>query len=97
MSNDEKNAHVNFCLEGKGDIHKNNYLSSIKLLKITIGDECKKDENNSDEENKFCPFCNKSMINNNLEENIQEKHMLNCYAKMEKDLLLQNKRKRKNC
>ena len=103
MSNDEKNAHVNFCLEGKGEVHKNNYLSSMKLLKITVEKSNVRiaDNNNKNEignlldnnENKLCPFCNK-YINRLNNREFEESHMLNCYTKMEKEMLLQNKRKR---
>ena len=56
-------------------------------------DDIKIDESLPENENKICPFCNKNL--NKFNDN-EEKHMLDCYTKMEKDMLLQNKRKRKN-
>jgi hypothetical protein len=91
MSEDEKNAHINFCVEGRGQEHRDNYMKSLNLISTQ-----EKSRDNSmmvDEENMNlnnlncnlginqqrkdkCPIC-KKVLGMKLDKNIQ-KHIFDC-------------------
>ena len=99
MSIDEKNAHINFCLEGEGNKHRSNFLSSMKLINLAINgridsEENKIQENNYDKKNKTCPFCSKIIFLRNGK--TLDSHLMECYTRQEKEIFYLNK-KRKKC
>ena len=107
MNLDEKNAHINFCLEGEGSKHKNNFLSSMRLIKMTIeglsndpeeNTNIDKEQNSSNMKEKnslkqICSFCSKTISLKNGK--TFDSHLFECYSQQEKEILASNKKKKK--
>lgn len=107
ISEDEKNAHINFCVEGKGQEHRENYMKSLNLINSQ-----EKSRDNSmiiDEENlnmsshnsnlsinqqrkDVCPIC-KKVLGMKLDKNIQ-KHIFDC-TRAQEAMIDNGARKRK--
>lgn len=98
MSIDEKNVHINFCLEGEGNKHRSNFLSSMKLINLAINggmdsEDNKIQENNNDKKNNICPFCSKIIFLRYGK--TLDSHLLECYTRQEKEILYLNKKRKK--
>lgn len=39
MTNEEKNAHLNYCIEGNGSQHRENYINSIRIIFENLKDK----------------------------------------------------------
>jgi len=70
----EMNAHIDRCFEGKGEIDKENYLSSIKEINILESTD-KELKNDSSVDNFLCFNCSKYRNSNII---ILQKHINNC-------------------
>jgi hypothetical protein len=68
------NAHIDRCFEGKGEIDKENYLSSIKEINILESTD-KELKNDSSVDNFLCFNCSKYRNSNII---ILQKHINNC-------------------
>lgn len=98
ISSDEKNAHVNFCLEGQGERHKANFLTSMKLILLATqsSKENKKKSkkknslnNNTKDcfvDNNFCPLCSRTIVLKYGK--TMDSHLLQCYSQQEQQQFL---------
>ena len=98
MSLDEKNAHINFCLEGEGNKHKSNFLSSLKLIQIAANgninlEDDKKKELNKNKNSNVCPFCSKTINLKNGK--TLDNHLMKCYIQQEQEILFTSKKRKK--
>ncbi len=51
MSFEEKNRHINFCIEGKGEENKNELISTYKELENLRNNENRENNNDNEEVN----------------------------------------------
>jgi hypothetical protein len=74
FTSSEINAHIDRCFEGKGEMDKDNYLSSIKEINF-IESFDKESKNNSEVDKFLCFNCSKYRNSNIL---ILQRHINNC-------------------
>ena len=88
MTVKEKNTHVNYCVDGRGEEHRKHYEESKIVEKI----------NNmpiKEEDYEECPICSKPFKTKNVK--IKMNHIADCLKEFqEKDLYMSKKKKRRN-
>jgi hypothetical protein len=90
ISNEEKNAHLNYCLEGRGEEHRTNYMASLKIVNLTA----KKEDKIKSINDVFtsCPNCGKRF--KCLNSKIVDSHIIDCLKESE-DLQIYSKTKKR--
>jgi len=91
MSSEEKNAHINFCLEGRGEEHRENYMKSLKIVTLSTNKDVT-GLNSKQELIESCPYCNKKFKTKG--QKVKDNHMIDCLRKIQEDDLYKDKKRK---
>lgn len=93
MVNEEKQCHLNYCLDGAGESHKNNYLTTLKVINLSL-EEKNKDSDNPEGVVQIdrCPVCDK--IFKIKSKRNKENHIIDCLREQDELMIYSNKKRR---
>jgi hypothetical protein len=96
MTKDDKNIHMNYCLEGNGDEHKLSYLHSFgDYIPYDMNNYEKQDlEQPNNLEQDICPLCSKPYKNQSFK--FKNSHITNCLRLQEEEGINKKTKRKKN-